>query len=82
MVSAHLSDRESKLNTLVQKLHDFLAHSSEESEETSSPPRPMMSQSTGPGLPFGHWQASEIRAILWLPTGNPDDDDEDAIVII
>uniref|UniRef100_A0A9L0J5G2 Transcriptional regulator ATRX n=1 Tax=Equus asinus TaxID=9793 RepID=A0A9L0J5G2_EQUAS len=30
---------ESKLSTLVQKLHDFLAHSSEESEETSSPPR-------------------------------------------
>ncbi|KAM7044662.1 transcriptional regulator ATRX isoform 2-T2 [Molossus nigricans] len=37
---------ESKLNTLVQKLHDFLAHSSEESEETSSPPRLMMNQST------------------------------------
>uniref|UniRef100_A0A8D0WRX6 Transcriptional regulator ATRX n=1 Tax=Sus scrofa TaxID=9823 RepID=A0A8D0WRX6_PIG len=38
---------ESKLNTLVQKLHDFLAHSSEESEETSSPPRLVMNQSTG-----------------------------------
>lgn len=37
---------ESKLNTLVQKLHDFLAHSSEESEETSSPPRHLMNQST------------------------------------
>ncbi|KAM8753314.1 transcriptional regulator ATRX isoform 1-T1 [Rhynchonycteris naso] len=37
---------ESKLNTLVQKLHDFLAHSSEESEETSSPPRVTMNQST------------------------------------
>ncbi|VFV39711.1 transcriptional regulator atrx isoform [Lynx pardinus] len=37
---------ESKLNTLVQKLHDFLAHSSEESEETSSPPRLVMNQST------------------------------------
>ncbi|XP_058148095.1 transcriptional regulator ATRX isoform X3 [Dasypus novemcinctus] len=37
---------ESKLNTLVQKLHDFLAHSSEESEETSSPPRIGMNQST------------------------------------
>ncbi|XP_058514581.1 transcriptional regulator ATRX isoform X1 [Ochotona princeps] len=36
---------ESKLNTLVQKLHDFLAQSSEESEETSSPPRPAMNQS-------------------------------------
>ncbi|XP_073918736.1 transcriptional regulator ATRX isoform X2 [Castor canadensis] len=36
---------ESKLNTLVQKLHDFLAHSSEESEETSSPPRLAMNQS-------------------------------------
>uniref|UniRef100_A0A803SQL8 DNA helicase n=1 Tax=Anolis carolinensis TaxID=28377 RepID=A0A803SQL8_ANOCA len=30
---------ESKLNTLVQKLHDFLAHSSEESEDANSPPR-------------------------------------------
>ncbi|KAM6413538.1 transcriptional regulator ATRX isoform 2-T2 [Rhynochetos jubatus] len=29
---------ESKLNTLVQKLHDFLAHSSEESENANSPP--------------------------------------------
>uniref|UniRef100_A0A8C4MTZ3 Transcriptional regulator ATRX n=1 Tax=Equus asinus TaxID=9793 RepID=A0A8C4MTZ3_EQUAS len=38
---------ESKLSTLVQKLHDFLAHSSEESEETSSPPRLVMNQSTG-----------------------------------
>ncbi|KAM5221449.1 transcriptional regulator ATRX [Ctenodactylus gundi] len=37
---------ESKLNTLVQKLHDFLAHSSEESEETNSPPQLVMSQST------------------------------------
>lgn len=37
---------ESKLNTLVQKLHDFLAHSSEDSEETGSPPRLMMNQST------------------------------------
>uniref|UniRef100_A0A9L0K8V2 Transcriptional regulator ATRX n=1 Tax=Equus asinus TaxID=9793 RepID=A0A9L0K8V2_EQUAS len=37
---------ESKLSTLVQKLHDFLAHSSEESEETSSPPRLVMNQST------------------------------------
>ncbi|XP_028570471.2 transcriptional regulator ATRX isoform X7 [Podarcis muralis] len=31
--------RESKLTTLVQKLHDFLAHSSEESEDAKSPPR-------------------------------------------
>ncbi|GAB1303054.1 Transcriptional regulator ATRX [Apodemus speciosus] len=37
---------ESKLNTLVQKLHDFLAHSSEESEETCSSPRLVMNQST------------------------------------
>ncbi|XP_068008090.1 transcriptional regulator ATRX isoform X2 [Melanerpes formicivorus] len=29
---------ESKLNTLVQKLHDFLAQSSEESEDANSPP--------------------------------------------
>uniref|UniRef100_A0A7M4FW59 Transcriptional regulator ATRX n=1 Tax=Crocodylus porosus TaxID=8502 RepID=A0A7M4FW59_CROPO len=29
---------ESKLDTLVQKLHDFLAHSSEESEDANSPP--------------------------------------------
>jgi hypothetical protein len=31
----------------VQKLHDFLAHSSEESEETCSSPRLVMNQSTG-----------------------------------
>ncbi|KAG8144315.1 hypothetical protein E2320_012841, partial [Naja naja] len=35
---------ESKLNTLVQKLHDFLAHSSEESEDANSPPRLPMSK--------------------------------------
>ncbi|XP_070808035.1 transcriptional regulator ATRX [Pituophis catenifer annectens] len=35
---------ESKLNTLVQKLHDFLAHSSEESEDANSPPRLSMSK--------------------------------------
>ncbi|XP_066495974.1 transcriptional regulator ATRX isoform X2 [Tiliqua scincoides] len=35
---------ESKLTTLVQKLHDFLAHSSEESEDTNSPPRPSVSE--------------------------------------
>ncbi|XP_069468686.1 transcriptional regulator ATRX [Ambystoma mexicanum] len=29
---------ESKLNKLVQKLHEFLAHSSEESEDANSPP--------------------------------------------
>ncbi|XP_069842433.1 transcriptional regulator ATRX [Dendropsophus ebraccatus] len=34
-----------KLNTLVQKLHEFLAHSSEESEDTTSPTR----QSEGKG---------------------------------
>ncbi|KAM3827605.1 transcriptional regulator ATRX isoform 1-T1 [Vipera latastei] len=38
--------RESKLNTLVQKLHDFLAHSSEESEDANSPPRLSMSKNT------------------------------------
>ncbi|KAK9393748.1 transcriptional regulator ATRX [Crotalus adamanteus] len=37
---------ESKLNTLVQKLHDFLAHSSEESEDANSPPRLSMSKNT------------------------------------
>ncbi|XP_006136250.1 transcriptional regulator ATRX isoform X2 [Pelodiscus sinensis] len=36
---------ESKLNTLVQKLHDFLAHSSEESEDANSPPRLSVSKS-------------------------------------
>ncbi|XP_013923528.1 PREDICTED: transcriptional regulator ATRX-like, partial [Thamnophis sirtalis] len=35
---------ESKLNTLVQKLHDFLAHSSEESEDANSPPRLSMNK--------------------------------------
>ncbi|XP_029329493.1 transcriptional regulator ATRX isoform X7 [Mus caroli] len=34
-----------KLSTLVQKLHDFLAQSSEESEETCSSPRLVMNQS-------------------------------------
>ncbi|MEJ1281490.1 ATRX chromatin remodeler [Cricetulus griseus] len=43
---------ESKLNTLVQKLHDFLAHSSEESEETCSSPQLTMNQSTGLGFDF------------------------------
>uniref|UniRef100_A0A8C5RR68 DNA helicase n=1 Tax=Laticauda laticaudata TaxID=8630 RepID=A0A8C5RR68_LATLA len=38
---------ESKLNTLVQKLHDFLAHSSEESEDANSPPRLSMSKNIG-----------------------------------
>ncbi|XP_054851774.1 transcriptional regulator ATRX isoform X2 [Eublepharis macularius] len=37
---------ESKLNTLVQKLHDFLAHSSEESEDANSPPRVLVSKNT------------------------------------
>lgn len=34
----------------MQKLHDFLAHSSEESEETCSSPRVVMNQSTGKPL--------------------------------
>lgn len=38
---------ESKLNTLVQKLHDFLAHSSEESEDTNSPPASSKPKSIG-----------------------------------
>uniref|UniRef100_A0A669Q257 DNA helicase n=1 Tax=Phasianus colchicus TaxID=9054 RepID=A0A669Q257_PHACC len=38
---------ESKLNTLVQKLHDFLAHSSEESEDTNSPPALSKTKSLG-----------------------------------
>ncbi|XP_040190334.1 transcriptional regulator ATRX [Rana temporaria] len=38
---------ESKLNTLVQKLHEYLAHSSEESEDTTSPSR----QSTAKSAP-------------------------------
>ncbi|XP_073412302.1 transcriptional regulator ATRX [Dendrobates tinctorius] len=36
-----------KLNTLVQKLHEFLAHSSEESEDTTSPTRESGSRSAG-----------------------------------
>ncbi|XP_071980191.1 transcriptional regulator ATRX isoform X2 [Engystomops pustulosus] len=35
-----------KLNTLVQKLHEFLAHSSEESEDTTSPTRQSPGKST------------------------------------
>uniref|UniRef100_A0A8C6Y9M5 DNA helicase n=1 Tax=Naja naja TaxID=35670 RepID=A0A8C6Y9M5_NAJNA len=42
-----LTQNESKLNTLVQKLHDFLAHSSEESEDANSPPRLPMSKNIG-----------------------------------
>uniref|UniRef100_A0A8C0IWS1 DNA helicase n=1 Tax=Chelonoidis abingdonii TaxID=106734 RepID=A0A8C0IWS1_CHEAB len=38
------------LNTLVQKLHDFLAHSSEESEDANSPPRLSMSKSIGKNI--------------------------------
>uniref|UniRef100_A0A674K1U8 Transcriptional regulator ATRX n=1 Tax=Terrapene triunguis TaxID=2587831 RepID=A0A674K1U8_9SAUR len=41
---------ESKLNTLVQKLHDFLAHSSEESEDANSPPRLSVSKSIGKNI--------------------------------
>ncbi|KYO38303.1 transcriptional regulator ATRX [Alligator mississippiensis] len=37
---------ESKLDTLVQKLHDFLAHSSEESEDANSPPRLSVNKNT------------------------------------
>ncbi|XP_073497116.1 transcriptional regulator ATRX [Phyllobates terribilis] len=36
-----------KLNTLVQKLHEFLAHSSEESEDTTSPTRASETKSAG-----------------------------------
>uniref|UniRef100_A0A670YTZ5 Transcriptional regulator ATRX n=1 Tax=Pseudonaja textilis TaxID=8673 RepID=A0A670YTZ5_PSETE len=43
-----LTCNESKLNTLVQKLHDFLAHSSEESEDANSPPRLSMSKNIAP----------------------------------
>ncbi|KAL8181245.1 UNVERIFIED_CONTAM: hypothetical protein K2H54_050682 [Gekko kuhli] len=42
----HVQISESKLNTLVQKLHDFLAHSSEESEDANSPPRVLVSKDT------------------------------------
>uniref|UniRef100_A0A8C0QHH9 DNA helicase n=1 Tax=Chelonoidis abingdonii TaxID=106734 RepID=A0A8C0QHH9_CHEAB len=45
-----LRPHESKLNTLVQKLHDFLAHSSEESEDANSPPRLSMSKSIGKNI--------------------------------
>ncbi|XP_042334982.1 LOW QUALITY PROTEIN: transcriptional regulator ATRX [Sceloporus undulatus] len=37
---------ESKLNTLVQKLHNYLAHSSEDSEDTNPPPSLSMSKNT------------------------------------
>uniref|UniRef100_A0A8D0H986 DNA helicase n=1 Tax=Sphenodon punctatus TaxID=8508 RepID=A0A8D0H986_SPHPU len=43
---------ESKLNTLVQKLHDFLAHSSEESEDANSPPRLSVSKNIGKNNSF------------------------------
>uniref|UniRef100_A0A8B9CLR6 Transcriptional regulator ATRX n=1 Tax=Anser brachyrhynchus TaxID=132585 RepID=A0A8B9CLR6_9AVES len=41
------SSRKYKLNTLVQKLHDFLAHSSEESEDANSPPASSKNKTIG-----------------------------------
>nr|XP_033802235.1 transcriptional regulator ATRX isoform X1 [Geotrypetes seraphini] len=41
--------RESKLNALVQKLHEFLAHSSEDSEETNSPTGQSLSKDLAKG---------------------------------
>uniref|UniRef100_A0A8C9F563 DNA helicase n=1 Tax=Pavo cristatus TaxID=9049 RepID=A0A8C9F563_PAVCR len=46
-----------KLNTLVQKLHDFLAHSSEESEDTNSPPASSKTKSIGK-MAFYVWSLS------------------------
>uniref|UniRef100_A0A5F8H9H2 DNA helicase n=1 Tax=Monodelphis domestica TaxID=13616 RepID=A0A5F8H9H2_MONDO len=51
---AALKPNESKLNTLVQKLHDFLAQSSEESEEAHSPPRLTMSKVIDKGSRSGN----------------------------
>uniref|UniRef100_A0A8C3YAB8 DNA helicase n=1 Tax=Catharus ustulatus TaxID=91951 RepID=A0A8C3YAB8_CATUS len=47
---------ESKLNTLVQKLHDFLAHSSEESEDANSPPTLPKNKSIGKKTFCVHFQ--------------------------
>lgn len=47
---------ESKLNTLVQKLHDFLAHSSEESEDANSPPALPKNKSIGKKTFCVHFQ--------------------------
>lgn len=46
---------ESKLNTLVQKLHDFLAHSSEESEDANSPPALAKNKSIGKKTFYVHF---------------------------
>uniref|UniRef100_A0A8D2M8N6 DNA helicase n=1 Tax=Zonotrichia albicollis TaxID=44394 RepID=A0A8D2M8N6_ZONAL len=48
---------ESKLNTLVQKLHDFLAHSSEESEDANSPPALSKNKSIGKKTFYVHFQS-------------------------
>ncbi|XP_067853277.1 transcriptional regulator ATRX isoform X2 [Heptranchias perlo] len=40
---------ESKLNTLVQKLHEYLAHSTEQGEETLSSPKPCLNQFSDKG---------------------------------
>ncbi|CAJ0940776.1 unnamed protein product [Ranitomeya imitator] len=46
-LAAKKTHAKNKLNTLVQKLHEFLAHSSEESEDTTSPTRESGDRSAG-----------------------------------
>uniref|UniRef100_A0A7M4EQ57 Transcriptional regulator ATRX n=1 Tax=Crocodylus porosus TaxID=8502 RepID=A0A7M4EQ57_CROPO len=55
---------ESKLDTLVQKLHDFLAHSSEESEDANSPPRLSVNKNTG------KYCISSLKHVWFLSPGN------------
>uniref|UniRef100_A0A8D2KX66 DNA helicase n=1 Tax=Varanus komodoensis TaxID=61221 RepID=A0A8D2KX66_VARKO len=59
---------ESKLNTLVQKLHDFLAHSSEESEDAHSPPRLPMSKNIGKGASCDGWSSVCVCCSCRKPT--------------
>ncbi|XP_074064745.1 transcriptional regulator ATRX isoform X2 [Macrotis lagotis] len=63
---AALKPNESKLNTLVQKLHDFLAQSSEESEEAHSPPgqslNPLIDKSTRSGTSSDPMEVSKEEA--------------------
>uniref|UniRef100_A0A8D2M987 DNA helicase n=1 Tax=Zonotrichia albicollis TaxID=44394 RepID=A0A8D2M987_ZONAL len=54
---------ESKLNTLVQKLHDFLAHSSEESEDANSPPALSKNKSIGKKTFYGSSSSERTKSL-------------------
>uniref|UniRef100_A0A8B9CNQ0 Transcriptional regulator ATRX n=1 Tax=Anser brachyrhynchus TaxID=132585 RepID=A0A8B9CNQ0_9AVES len=57
---------ESKLNTLVQKLHDFLAHSSEESEDANSPPASSKNKTIGKKTFLCHGHNYVLFVTAWV----------------